>query len=193
VSVYEHCATDPSYEGLAFTWPKQDATNVDIIAVRQKRAWRFALRNSDYVVEVSAMQSFVFDKPTTKYRAEEKRSYDLRWGLQVWHPCWDQWLGENAILGIGESAKWKPEEAFFFPSHALNGDDTCDLFIPNSGFASLVEVLETVERVAVEGGRILSTPQVSHDPKYDAPVLSPIPKSSKPQKKKKKHRKKSKK
>lgn len=137
---------DPGHDGLAFGWPgRTEGRNiVNISAVRQKLAWRFALKsNNDYVIEVSALQVFVFNRGQSQPVA-----YETRWGVQVWHPLWDQHLSSNADLGIGQKADWFADESYLFPAVEETTPEN-PLFVAGSGFSNLIDVLATVEAIAL--------------------------------------------
>lgn len=149
--------------GLAFWWSRrQDGGNVvNISAIRQKRAWRFVLADSGYIVEVAVMQAFVFIKGQS-----DPKPFPQRWGVQVWHPRWNQSLSSNAGLAIGEKADWPADEAFLFPAaRQLSEEDP--FFVGGSGFSNLMDALALVESIALghEKGKKQDT-QLSSDVVY---------------------------
>jgi len=146
-------ALDPRVAQRFILFPVSDVnTNVPKIPIKdmqQKRSWRFTVKDSSYVVEVSAIQNIEFSYSPFKVSAREQR-----WAVQLWHPQWDVTLGENSRLGIGDCATWEAKEWCFFPPRGM--DEMRDMeglaYEKGSGWMELLRVLALVEGVIMGDG-----------------------------------------
>ena len=152
----------PLKEHPFFNWPRKAdrSPTVPLVAMTQKRAWRFTMAGSDYVAEVAAFQD-VHKKPNGYH----PRAYEMRWGVQLWHQLWDLWLPGNKDLAIGQRASWQAEEWFLFPTdkqptaqqakeknsgNAKGEEGVEDMFFyAGDGFRTLMEKLECLERIGM--------------------------------------------
>lgn len=105
-------AADARDTRLFFRWPTRSngTSTLPIVSLQQKRAWRFNFPNTEYVVQLATIQDAIWSKQTGR-----STTYEMRWGVSMWHARWDMWLSENANLRVGEKASWRPEEGFLFP------------------------------------------------------------------------------
>lgn len=157
-----HCARaqDPSDKMQFIKYPPMEGTpnrpKIPIKNMQQKRSWRYTLKDSLYEVELSTIQNIEF-----AYNPFRIVPYEQRWAVQVWHPNWDEHLGENARLGIGEAAKWEAKELYFFPPRGVDRGEEGLCYEKGAGVAELMRVLSVVEEIVTsEGAEGDLTPRV---------------------------------
>ncbi|KAL8831744.1 MAG: hypothetical protein Q9191_000672 [Dirinaria sp. TL-2023a] len=89
----------------------QHASNLKVEHFEQKTALRYRhVRHSNWIFELARYDSFTGNNVT----ASEK----TQWGGSFWHTEWDNILGANNLLDIGEAANWDPRLSKFFPENA---------------------------------------------------------------------------
>lgn len=112
--------------------------------LQQRTSYAFALKNSNYTLELTRFQDRVF---SGKAGGVESEVYESRWGLEVYHSVWETLLASNEHLPVGEMADWDDDVKTWFPED----DDMGDLgqVKGESGFGQLVEKLGAVEKLVL--------------------------------------------
>lgn len=118
--------------------------SVPVRTLHQKRAWRYTLSGSEYIVEVATIQKILIRPGTTI-----STPYEVRWAVSLWHPSWDLHLGANSILSIGEQASWRPHELTFFPPDPVKEKENMEnrILFQGDGFKTLLQKLHMIERL----------------------------------------------
>ena len=89
------------------------AYNLQYQSFEQKTALRFQHKdNSAWLFEFARYDTFSPNVSTASAKTQ--------WGASLWHAEWDNILGENDILSIGQAAKWSPKFDTFFPTTMRN-------------------------------------------------------------------------
>jgi len=112
--------------------------------LQQRTSYLFALKNSNYTLELTRFQDRVFPGRPGGVEAEV---YEPRWGLEVYHSVWDTLFARNEHLSIGEMVDWDDGVKTWFPED----DDMDDLgqIKGETGFGQLVEKLGEVEKLVL--------------------------------------------
>lgn len=159
----EETAMDPDSNKRFLKTPSENnsvthpfgATSTRLLSFEQRRIWLFNIRATDWVVELFSTQCGVY----FGNQLSNLIPYEPRWGVQMWHEQWDQWLGYNSTLEVGEKSQWEPEEWQFFPRSVHNGGDASEqewtLFQQGSGFREMLAQAEMLTQI-VHGGWMTS-------------------------------------
>jgi len=119
-------------------------------SLQQRTSYLFALKNSNYTLELTRFQDRVFpDRPG----GVEAEVYEPRWGIEVYHSVWDTLFARNEHLPIGESVDWDDGVKTWFPRDDLPRDDDMDdlgQVKGETGFGQLVEKLDEVQKLVLE-------------------------------------------
>lgn len=88
----------------------QHASNLKVEHFEQKTALRYRhVRHSNWIFELARYDTFTGNNATTSGKTQ--------WGGSFWHTEWDNILGANNLLHIGEAASWDPRLSKFFPEN----------------------------------------------------------------------------
>lgn len=112
--------------------------------LQQRTSYLFALKNSNYTLELTRFQDRVFPGKPGGVEAEV---YEPRWSLEAYHSVWDTLFARNENLPIGEMVDWDDGVKTWFPED----DDMDDLgqVKGETGFGQLVEKLGQVEKLVL--------------------------------------------
>ena len=96
------------------------ASNLQYESFEQKTAVRYRhIHHGNWIFELARYDTFTGNIATASGKTQ--------WGASYWNAEWDNTLGANLPLGIGQAAKWDPWLTTFFPDnpHTSNtGRDT---------------------------------------------------------------------
>jgi len=123
--------------------PESALSRIPIHSMVLRREWLFNIRGTGWVIGVSNFQNSRFEEQ----QQSRQIRHEMRWGVQMWHECWEENLGSNRTLGIGQSAKWKLEESTFFPG----GEDEESAAAPGDGYRELLRRIEMLNELAMGG------------------------------------------
>lgn len=120
----------------------------------EKTALRYRLKGTKYIFEIARYDEYsragieVFQQlGSFVYTGQMSEVPSTSWGASIYHPDWDNLLGDHANLPVGRSAQWNPKlDTFFPPKDKATSEDGC------GGFR---EFLDLVRRV----GDLLSIPE----------------------------------
>jgi hypothetical protein len=109
----------------------------------QRTQWRLCARSNDNLVfQISRLDRFNLSATTpgdvVKSSQERRRPVQTEWEACIFDERWDDILGDNGALSLGESAGWDPSIAYFFPSTGNNDGDS------KNGFSDFVECVNEV-------------------------------------------------
>lgn len=112
--------------------------------LQQRTSYLFALKNSNYTLELTRFQDRVDTRQTHSIGEPDCQVYEPRWSLEVYHSMWDTLLTRNEHLAIGAEVDWDDGVKTWFPED----DDLEDLAQVKGecGFEQLVEKLNLVEK-----------------------------------------------
>ncbi|RDW76432.1 uncharacterized protein DSM5745_06424 [Aspergillus mulundensis] len=87
----------------------------------EKSAVRYRIKGTNYIFEIARYDEYRREGVPTIYTGGEmlgsmSATPYTSWGASVFDPNWDNLLGGHANLGIGQTAKYNPNLATFFPS-----------------------------------------------------------------------------
>ena len=86
----------------------QYASILKIESFEQKTALRFRnVHHGDWIFELARYDAFTGNTMTASSKTQ--------WGATYWNIEWDNILGANSSLDVGESASWDPYLDKFFP------------------------------------------------------------------------------
>ena len=98
----------------------------------EKTALRYRLKGTKYIFELarydedsrSGIEKFR-QQGSVVYTGPMSDTPSTSWGASVFHPDWDNLLGDNANLPVGRSAQWSPQlDTFFPPKGTAVADDS---------------------------------------------------------------------
>jgi hypothetical protein len=112
--------------------------------LQQRTSYAFALKNSNYTLELTRFQDRTF---SGKAGGVESEVYEPRWGLEVYHSSWDTLFASNEHLPVGEMADWDDSVKAWFPEDDDMGD--YEQVKGETGFGQLVEKLGAVEKLVL--------------------------------------------
>lgn len=114
---------------------------------QQRTSYLFALKNSNYTLELTRFQDRVYTRRTHSLGEPDCQVYEPRWSLEVYHSMWDTLLTRNEHLAIGAEVDWDHGVKTWFPE-----DDDLDDHAQvkgERGFEQLVEKLNLVEKAVL--------------------------------------------
>lgn len=86
------------------------APNFRFESFEQKTALRFCHKDrGNWIFELARYDTFIGNIATASGKTQ--------WGASYWNAEWDNTLGANLALGIGQAAKWDPWFSTFFPEN----------------------------------------------------------------------------
>lgn len=97
----------------------------------EKTALRYRLKDTKYIFEIARYDEYsragleVFQRPgSVVYTGQMSEVPSTSWGASIFHPDWDNLLGDHANLPVGRSAQWNPKLDTFFPplGNSSSGD-----------------------------------------------------------------------
>ena len=116
-----------------FQWRKEVYGAMVPKSFEQKTSYKYRLKDdTDYIFEIARYD--VYGNPR-----DENTPVHTSWAATLYNREWDATLAGSSELGIGQSAKWDPRLATFFPAHGSSVDKG-----PDPG---LVKFLSTVDMV----------------------------------------------
>lgn len=120
---------------------------VPIKTLQQRTSYLFALKNSNYTVELTRFQDRIFTHRSRLASQVECEVYEPRWSLDVYHSIWDTLFTRNEHLQVGKAADWDAGVQTWFPED----DDLRDLSQVKGerGFEQLVAKLGLLEKVVL--------------------------------------------
>jgi hypothetical protein len=110
--------------------------------MQQRTTYAFALKNSNYTLELTRFQDRIFPGKTGGVESEV---YEPRWGLEIYHSVWETMFASNEHLPVGGIVDWDAGVGTWFPED----DDMDDLgqVKGDTGFGQLIEKLGEVEKL----------------------------------------------
>lgn len=114
---------------------------------QQRTTYQFALKNSNYTLELTRFQDRIFTDQTHSHGEPDCKSYEPRWSLEVYHSMWDTLLTRNEHLAVGAMVDWDDGVKTWFPE-----DDDMNDFAQvkgETGFEQLVAKLDRVEKLVL--------------------------------------------
>jgi hypothetical protein len=155
-------ARDLSFKDRFIDFPKPKAVGgLPLRWVMQRRSWTLNLQDSDYVAEIFEEHLVVY--PGNSAEAPQRLAldkkdafaaavYEPRWGVEVYHPSWDENFEQNARLSIGSQARWHPGELSWLPARGGSAEYGRFCSAPRgAGAEELLRVLGLVADI-VSGG-----------------------------------------
>lgn len=120
---------------------------VPIKILQQRTSHLFALKNSNYTVELTRFQDRAFTQRSRITSQVDCEAFEPRWSLEVYHSIWDMLFTRNEHLQVGKAADWDAGVQTWFPED----DDLRDLSQVKGerGFEQLVAKLGLLEQVAL--------------------------------------------
>lgn len=121
---------------------------VRLLSLEQRRTYTFEIYQGPgrgYLVELFSFQ-MPGERKTKMFPQNEQR-----WGVQLYHPSWDNLFYDHQYLAIAMRANWEPAEWQFFPpaSDAIN--DWHDVegreFEFGSGYQNMLDAVKVVEKL----------------------------------------------
>ena len=102
---------------------------------RQKTAWHYRIKgNGSYIFEIARYDRFnLGSNPRGREPCEP-----AQWGFSLWCVTWDEKLGENASLKLGEHATWQPSLDTFFPRISSTSSG------PHAGFRDYLKIMQAI-------------------------------------------------
>lgn len=121
--------------------------HVPVKMLQQRTSYLFALKNSNYTLELTRFQDHVFTHRTHSLAEPNCEVYEPRWSLEVYHSMWDTLFTRNEHLNVGAMVDWDDGVKTWFPE-----DDDMEDFAQvkgEAGFEQLVAKLEQVEKLVL--------------------------------------------
>ncbi|KAM0723284.1 hypothetical protein Q7P37_001485 [Cladosporium fusiforme] len=118
--------------------------NPYVKSLQQRTTYQFGIANSDFYLELSRFQDFVFARKSRKPGDTDCQVYEVRWSLEVYHNTWDRLLTRNAHIAVGQMADWDDDVETWFPEDDVPGD--FEQVKGESGFEQLVAKLGLIEK-----------------------------------------------
>jgi hypothetical protein len=120
---------------------------VPLKMLQQRTSYLFALKNSNYTLELTRFQDRVYTQSLHSLRELDCQVYEPRWSLEVYHSMWDTLFTRNEHLAIGAMADWDDGVKTWFEED----DDMGDLgqVKGECGFEQLVEKLDLLEKLVL--------------------------------------------
>lgn len=115
--------------------------------VRQMIRYQYGIKGTDYTLELSQFQDWVYAARKSMADAVEPTVFEPRWGLSVFRVEWDTMFTKNARLTIGASADWTDEMENWFPQDWVPDDDDEG---KQDGFGQLLRKLAKIEKLVRE-------------------------------------------
>jgi len=115
--------------------------------LHQRTTYLFALKNSNYTLELMRFQDRVFTHQIHSVKEPDCKICEPRWSLEVYHSMWDTLLTRNEHLAVGAMTDWDDGVKTWFPE-----DDDMEDFAQvkgEAGFEQLVAKLEQVEKLVL--------------------------------------------
>jgi hypothetical protein len=118
---------------------------VPVKTLQQRTSYLFALKNSNYTLELTRFQDRFYTHNSNSSREPDCQVYEPRWSLEVYHSMWDTLFTRNEHLAIGAMVDWDDSVKTWFEED----DDMGDLgqVKGERGFEQLVEKLDLVEKL----------------------------------------------
>lgn len=115
--------------------------------LQQRTSYLFALKNSNYTLELTRFQDRVYTKRTHSLGQPDCQVYEPRWSVEIYHSAWDPLLAMNEHLAVGAKVDWDDGVKTWFPED----DDPNDLrqVKGERGFEQLVAKLGSVEKLVL--------------------------------------------
>jgi len=86
------------------------ASNLRVQSFEQKTAVRYChKKRGNWIFELARYDTFTGNIVTASGKTQ--------WGASYWNAEWDNTLGANLSLGIGQAANWNPWMSTFFPEN----------------------------------------------------------------------------
>ena len=139
---------------------------MSVSGVVQKTKYRYYMPRSNYVFELTRYEHLPVHVVSTIYPDGVPVSYrgldtpfDTRWGCSLSHDRWDEYLSQQAVVGLGQRGNWEPDIEKFFPSspvppaHSSSGGTVGEegVRVPNDynddGFAEFLGTIREAVRV----------------------------------------------
>jgi len=96
---------------------------ISVTGVVQKTKYRYHMPRFNYVFELTRYEHLPVHVVSTNYPDGVPISYrgldtpfDTRWGCSLSHGRWDEYLSQQAVVGLGQRGNWEPDIEKFFPS-----------------------------------------------------------------------------
>lgn len=87
------------------------ASNLRLESFEQKTAVRYChKKHGNWIFELARYDTFTGNIVTASRKTQ--------WGASYWNAEWDNTLGANLSLGIGQAANWNPWFSTFFPENS---------------------------------------------------------------------------
>lgn len=121
--------------------------HVHVKMLQQRTSYLFALKNSNYTLELTRFQDRVFADRIHSHDEPKCETYEPRWSLEVYHSIWDTLLTRNEHLSVGAMVDWDDDVKTWFPE-----DDDMEDFAQvkgEAGFGQLVAKLDQVEKLVL--------------------------------------------
>lgn len=120
---------------------------VHVRMLQQRTTYLFALKNSNYTLELTRFQDRVYTRGTHSFVEPKCETYEPRWSLEVYHSMWDTLFTRNEHLAVGAMVDWDDDVKTWFPE-----DDDMEDFAQvkgEAGFEQLVAKLDQVEKLVL--------------------------------------------
>ena len=121
--------------------------HVHVRMLQQRTTYLFALKNSNYTLELTRFQDRVYTRGTHSFVEPKCETYEPRWSLEVYHSMWDTLFTRNEHLAVGAMVDWDDDVKTWFPE-----DDDMEDFAQvkgEAGFEQLVAKLDQVEKLVL--------------------------------------------
>lgn len=118
-----------------------------VTMLQQRTSYLFALKNSNYTLELTRFQDRVFTHQARSVKEPDCKICEPRWSLEVYHSMWATLLTRNEHLAVGTMADWDDGVKTWFPE-----DDDMEDFAQvkgEGGFEQLVAKLDQVEKLVL--------------------------------------------
>lgn len=118
-----------------------------VTMLQQRTSYQFALKNSNYTLELTRFQDRLFAHWTHSHGEPDCKIHEPRWSLEVYHSMWDTLLTRNEHLAVGAMVDWDDGVKTWFPE-----DDDMEDFAQvkgEAGFEQLVAKLDQVGKLVL--------------------------------------------
>ncbi|KAF1817263.1 hypothetical protein P152DRAFT_445379 [Eremomyces bilateralis CBS 781.70] len=122
-------------------------SKLPLIEFVQRRHWLFRIKGTECVIDLSYVQTAELSEPVAGSKAEAKIVDTPRsgWALNMFYENWDDLLGYNGTLAIGNKTLWRPEEWQFFGANAPRWK----AYLQGTFFKELMQNMELLENIVL--------------------------------------------